>query len=279
MRHDCETLVAPLFEPANRPDRFVKAAASGADAVILDLEDAVPADAKEGARQAIHRVALAKPVIVRINGVGTPWHELDCAALTGLKVAAIMLPKTERAADLARVAAIAPVIGLIETARGLAEARAIARSGLVARLAFGSVDYAVDVGCEHCREALACARAEIVLASRLGGLPSPLDGVTTDIDSVKAVRNDARAARRVGFGGKLLIHPSQVSAVLEQFRPDAAAIAWARRVVASGEGAVRLDGAMVDAPVRARARAILTSAASRDVVFGGDGPDHGCDAI
>lgn len=258
---DIPSLLAPLFVPANRPDRFAKAAASGTDAVVLDLEDAVPADAKDAARAELRHVALHVPVIVRINGVGTRWHEEDCAALAGMSIAAIMVPKVERLEDLGHVGAVAPVIALVETARGLAEARTLAQSGVIARLAFGSVDYAADIGCDHVPDALLSARCELVLASRLGDLPPPIDGVTTDIASTVAAGEDARAARSLGFGGKLLIHPSQVAPVLDGFRPKPEEVDWARSVLDSGDGAVKIDGMMVDGPVRARARAILASGA------------------
>lgn len=167
------SLIAPLFVPADRPERFAKAAASGADAVILDLEDAVAAHAKDSARANLRAVALDVPVIVRVNGVGSPWHEEDCAAIKDMTLAAIMLPKAERIADLERLSRLAPVLALVETARGLAEARAMAQSGFAERMAFGSVDYAADLGCDHIPEALAGARAELVLTSRLGELPPP----------------------------------------------------------------------------------------------------------
>lgn len=257
------SLIAPLFVPANRPERFAKAAASGADAVILDLEDAVAANEKERARDNLRAVALNVPVIVRVNGVDTPWHEEDCEAIKGMAIAAIMLPKAELIDDLKRLSALAPVIALVETARGLAEARAMAQSGFAARLAFGSVDYAADLGCDHNREALYASRAEIVLASRLGRLPPPIDGVTTEVTVSDIAFDDARAARSLGFGGKLLIHPAQVRCVLDAFCPSADDIAWAQRVLDSGDGAVKVDGAMVDEPVRIRARSILARSGAR----------------
>ena len=126
---------APLFVPANRPERFAKAAASGADAVILDLEDAVAADAKDAARAALATDFTDLPVIVRINAIGTPWHADDLAAVARLRPAAVMLPKAEDADRVASVAAQTglPVIALVETARGLAHARAIAAAPGVAR--------------------------------------------------------------------------------------------------------------------------------------------------
>jgi citrate lyase subunit beta/citryl-CoA lyase len=252
------TWIALLFVPANRPDRFARAAASGADAVILDLEDAVPDDAKEAARAGLCGIALDRPFLVRINGAETAWYENDLASLAHIAPAAVILPKAERTEDVARLSMIAPVIALIETARGLVQARAIAQSGYVARLAFGSVDFAADLGCDHVPEALAHARAELVMASRLGGLPPPIDGVTTDLGSSDAVRVDAERACMLGFGGKLTIHPDQVPIVRAAFQPSAETVAWARMVLESGDGAVRVAGMMVDEPVRARARAILS---------------------
>ncbi len=261
-------IIAPLFVPAHRPERFAKAAASGADAIILDLEDAVPVDAKEAARAALRSLPDGVPVLVRINAAGTPWHEGDLAALRDLSItgplAGIVLPKAEVLADIARVALLHPVVALIETARGLAGARQIAAAHGVARLAFGSIDFAADLGCGHEREALASARCELVLASRLAGLAAPLDGVTANFRDDAAAAGDARYARMLGFGGKLAIHPQQVAPILGGFRPLDEEADWARRVLASGDGAVALDGAMIDEPVRARARWVLARLAAVD---------------
>lgn len=248
---------APLFVPGNRPERFAKAALSGADAVILDLEDAVPAAAKDVARAGLTTTFTELPVVVRVNASGTPWHDADVAVAASLNVAAIMLPKSERIEDLARIAAQRPVIALVETVAGVAGARALAASGHVTRLAFGSVDYAADLGCDHVSEALAAARAEIVFASRLARLLPPLDGVTTELKDYAATEDDARRAAMLGFGGKLAIHPRQVEGICAAFRPDPEQVEWAQRVLAGGEGAVSVDGAMVDEPVRNRARNIL----------------------
>jgi citrate lyase subunit beta/citryl-CoA lyase len=250
---------APLFVPANRPDRFAKAAASGADAVILDLEDAVAAEDKDAARSALTTGFTDLPIIVRVNAHGTPWHEADLAAVAELPLAAVMLPKAEEATMIAAVAQATgkPIIALIESARGLANARAVAASGWVTRLAFGSIDYCADLGCAHLRDVLLPARAELVLASRLADLEPPLDGVTAQIDDATAAFDDATHARALGFAGKLSIHPRQVPDVLRAFAPTAEEVSWAKRVLGSGDGAVRVDGAMVDAPVRAKARAIL----------------------
>lgn len=249
----------PLFVPANRPERFAKAADAGADAAILDLEDAVAADAKDAARAALRADFATVPVLVRVNGLGTPWHAADMAALAGRAFAAVMVPKAEAGEAFTALCAAAPipVVALVETARGLADARRIAQTAHVARLAFGSIDFCADLGCAHGRDALLAARSEVVLASRLAGLVPPIDGVTTAIDDADAVCGDARHARDLGFGGKLAIHPRQITSIRAGFAPDAAEIAWARKVLASGDGAAAVDGAMVDEPVRIRARVIL----------------------
>lgn len=253
-------IIVPLFVPAHRPERFAKAAAAQPDAVILDLEDAVPAEAKEAARAALNYAFADLPVLVRVNTAGTPWHTADLAAVARLRPAAVLLPKAEDMDVVSRVADAVgpvPVVALVETARGLAAARALATHPAVARLAFGSVDYCADLGCAHVPEALLAARSELVLASRLAGLPAPIDGVTTALDDAVAAEEDARGARALGLGGKLAIHPRQIAPIRAGFAPDAAEIAWAERVLASGDGAASVDGAMVDEPVRIRARAIF----------------------
>ncbi len=255
--------VSFLFVPAHRPDRFAKAAAAGPDAIILDLEDAVPEAAKAEARAALETGFSTGPVLVRINAAGTPWHGDDIEAVRVLRPTALMLPKAEQVDTLDRVAAQAPglpIVALIESAAGLAAARALAAHPAVARLAFGSVDFCADLGCAHIREALASARAELVLAARLAGRPGPIDGVTTAIADAAQVTDDARHARALGFTGKLAIHPQQIAPLNAGFRPTDDEIAWARKVLASGDGAAAVDGAMVDAPVRTRARTTLARA-------------------
>lgn len=255
--------IVPLFVPANRPERFEKAAAAAPDAVILDLEDAVAPDAKESARAALRTDFTRLPILVRANAAGTPWHGEDLAAVARLRPAALLLPKAERPKTLDAVAAVLgadiPIIALIESALGLAQARALAAHPAVRRLAFGSVDFCADLGCAHIRDALLTARSELVLASRLAGIAAPIDGVTTRIDDPSEATDDARYARDLGFSGKLAIHPRQIAPIRDGFRPSAEDIAWAERVLASGEGAAAVDGAMVDEPVRIRARAILAA--------------------
>lgn len=252
-----------LFVPGSRPERFDKALAAGADACILDLEDAVASEEKNAARDAVRAwVSPEHPAMIRINAAETPWYEQDLslAALPG--VSAIVLPKAECADDIAALinAGASSVIALIETAAGLAAAQAIASSYGVARVAFGSIDFQLDLGmAEALEEELIHYRSQLVLAARLANIPGPIDGVTTAIDDTDRVLRDSARARRLGFSGKLCIHPRQVAAVNTTFTPSADTVAWAHRVVdaAQGGGVVTVDGQMVDKPVLLRAQAIL----------------------
>jgi len=264
-------LIAPLFVPATRSDRFRKAADSGADAIIVDLEDAVPAAEKERARDALADGALdslSVPVFLRINHWTTSWHDNDLAAACGLPVAGIMLPKTESANDLARIARSlgpdVPVIALVETAIGVANMRQIATASNLAQIAFGSVDFALDLAAAHERESLAFARSQIVLYSRVYGLPAPLDGVTLATGDHETLASDSTYAAALGFGGKLAIHPAQISAIRTAFRPSPHEVDWANDVLAAeraaGGVATQLDGEMIDAPISERARRVLAKA-------------------
>ena len=256
-----------LFVPGTRPERFAKAVATGAHAVIVDLEDAVAPAEKDGAR-AIVAGALddARPLWVRINGAGTPWFDADLALCAHPGIAGIVLPKAEHAEVVADVRAAAHrsagVMPLIESAAGLWNARAIAEASGVLRLAFGSIDFQVDLGIAD--DELLAYRAAIVLASRVAGRIAPVDGVTTSIDDIALVRRDVERARALGFGGKLCIHPAQVATVNAAFRPTDVEVAWAERVVAADAAAqgaaVAVDGRMVDRPVLLKARAILSEA-------------------
>ncbi|MFC4274539.1 HpcH/HpaI aldolase/citrate lyase family protein [Achromobacter aloeverae] len=262
-----------LFVPASRADRIPKALASGADAVIVDLEDAVEPAAKPAAREALAAFLDAHPdvrVWVRVNDATTAWHEDDLAALRGKPgVAAIMLPKAESAAQVARVGQGVPVVPIIETARGMVNLAEVAAAPGVALLAYGSLDYGVDLGLTPGTDAAAVlldqARGQVLLHSRAAGLPAPLDGVHPDIADTDGLRAMAVRAGDMGFAGMLCIHPSQVRTVHEALRPAQADLDWAQRVLSaareSGAGAFRFEGKMVDAPVLARARQVLARAA------------------
>jgi citrate lyase subunit beta/citryl-CoA lyase len=255
-----------LFVPATSADRIGKALACGADMTVVDLEDAVAPDDKEAARAAlpglVHRAA------VRINACGTPWFEGDLLACRDAKVPVVMLPKAEQPAHVERVRAVVgdcAVMAIVETAAGFEGIDAVARTPGVARLAFGSLDLQAELGIDDDDLPLHYFRSRIVLASRLGGLPAPVDGVCTALEDDGALAAELERARRFGFGGKLCIHPRQVTAVGAAFLPTAEQLSWAARVVAAAGGgsAARVDGHMVDVPVVARARDLLRRAAQR----------------
>lgn len=233
--------------------------------VILDLEDAVSPDQKAAARESVAAsLNSGSEAIVRINAEGTPWFEADLRLICALGIRAVVLPKAESAATVAKIAlATGAVIPLIETAMGISQAREIARQPGVDRLAFGSIDFKVDLGISGDDQALNFFRSELVLASRLAGIQAPIDGVTDALDDAEAVRRDAERAKRFGFGAKLCIHPKQVAVVNAAFAPSQDEVEWARRVVSAigrGGGAVSVDGKMVDRPVAALAARILATA-------------------
>ncbi|MBC7480694.1 MAG: CoA ester lyase [Rhizobacter sp.] len=251
-----------LFVPGNRPERFDKALASGADAVIVDLEDAVPPDQKDAARALVGAwLSAARPVVVRINAADTAWFSADVALCRQAGVAAVMLAKSERVEDLAEIGNGLPLIPLIESAPGFDNLRAIAAAQNVQRLAFGAIDFQLDLNMRANFEELLFFRSQFVLGSKLANLAAPIDSPSTAIDDLAEVEAEAQRARRLGFGAKLCIHPKQVGAVNASFSPSAAELAWAQRVIAiaatSQGAAVALDGKMVDKPVMLRAQAIL----------------------
>jgi citrate lyase subunit beta/citryl-CoA lyase len=255
-----------LFVPGDRPERIAKALASGADAVIVDLEDAVAPAAKDSARAAL-AVALrdSQALLVRINGTDTPWYNDDVRLCAAARPAAVVVPKAEDPARLdalsRRLGDTTPILPLIETARGLHRVQEIASCRAVQRLLFGSIDLQLDLGTALEESELTALRLQLVLASRIAGLRAPVDGVTTAFDDPALLQADTLRARRHGFGGKLCIHPKQVAVVNACFLPDDAERRWAERVIeaarAAGGAAVALDGKMIDRPVIERAQAIL----------------------
>lgn len=253
-----ETCVAPLFVPGDRIEMVAKAARSGADAIIVDLEDAVAPDRKLVARVALKSGLLHK-VTVRINAISTDWFGADVEILHTENIVGIILPKTESAQDIAllrnHLIRPVPVVALVETALGVENVGEIARAA--DRLAFGPLDFAADMGCAPEAEALLYARSRLVLAARVARKPAPLDGVTANVRDPEACRADTDHAARLGFGGRLTIHPAQIPIVLAGFLPSEEEADWARRVMEAPDGATIVDGAMVDAPVRLRARQIL----------------------
>ena len=268
-----------LFVPADRPERHAKALASGADWVIIDLEDAVGPDGKAAARDLLQTSVAALPaasrgrLLVRINGEGTSWLDGDlvlAGRLAALGLGALMVPKAEGLPLLQKVTAAVPGLPLvvqIESGAGLDALDLIARGPGVARLCLGHLDLQNDLGirCGPDESEIAPARWDIVRASRRAGLPPPIDSVTTDVRDTDAIDRDAARALRQGFGGKLCIHPAQVGRVNAAYTPDTAQRDWARRVLdavaASGGAACTLDGRMVDLPVILAAKRLLARAA------------------
>ena len=261
-----------LFVPGHRADRFDKALVSGADAIIIDLEDAVAADDKALARENIvawltAQTDVGERVLVRINAAGTPWFDADLAFVRGTGIRGVMLPKAEHGQQVDRVRAALPsggfVVPIIESARGLLAVESIAAVPAVQRLAFGTLDYAVDLDLSGDERGLAYPGCRIAITSRAAGLLSPIAGVTTDIADEGKLLADLAFARACGFGAKLCIHPRQVASLHRAMAPDPEEIAWAQRVLSAANaapGAVQVDGQMVDLPVMLRAKSILERA-------------------
>ncbi|OLT00242.1 citrate lyase [Pseudonocardia sp. CNS-004] len=286
-----------LFVPGDRPDRIPKAAAAGADGIAIDLEDAVAASRKDAARRSVAEALGALPpggpvVTVRINAVDTGLAEADVDALEpvlgrvhlvivpmssspdAVRAAAALLGKAEHRAGLDPGGT--GIIPLVETAAGIAEARDIAAADeRVHTLAFGPADLSRELGVTPTAdgEELFVARCQLVLAAAAAGKPQPIDGPHLDLDDAEGLARSAAKARRLGFGGKQVLHPRQIPVVAAAFAPTAEELRWARRVdeafraaEAAGVSSIRLDdGTFVDYPIAHRARALLAE----------DDPQHG----
>ena len=267
--------ITALFVPGDRPERFSKADNSAADVVIIDLEDAVAPGRKADALAAIlQHLAPGLDMVralVRVNAQGTATLPAELAALRGLAeqpghgLLGLVVPKAENPELLREMtAAFATVVGqplafiaLIESAAGVQNAPELARVPGVTRLAFGAIDYALDINAGAGDRVLDYARSAIVVASRAAGLDAPLDSPSVQIKDAGAVAESATLARQFGFGGKLCIHPAQLEPVATAFYPTPTEIDWARSVIGSTEGATQIDGQMIDRPVTVRAERIL----------------------
>ena len=264
--------VSALFVPGDRPERFLKAQSSGADVVILDLEDAVSTENKFSALG--HVIAALTPTageptisaLVRISGADS--HQeiatlVKVASASGHGLLGIMVPKAESAAQIAAVVKVLPAemacIPLIESAIGLVNTTEIARIDGVTRLAFGAVDFGLDVDATHA-SIFDYARAQLVIGSAAAGIAAPLDSPSLSFTDMEIVSTEALRARGLGCGGKLCIHPSQIAAVRQSFLPTAEQISWAHKVVELEGGAAAFEGAMIDRPVVERAKKILAAA-------------------
>ena len=273
-----------LFVPATSGRKIDKAHASAADAVIVDLEDAVATSEKPAARTALAEMLAqprAKPTWVRINATGTPFCYDDLLAVCRAGVDGVLLPKVESAQQVCMVDWLLSnlerqrglpdrgieLMGIVETASGLQRVGQIAAgSPRLRRLMFGAVDLAADLGIDIGDDtgATSQARFAIACASRAAGIEAPVDTAYTEIANADGLRRTTERARDLGYIGKSCIHPSQVETVNAVFTPSAAEVAWAGRVVETfesaerqGRGAVTLDGRMLDYPVVDKARRLL----------------------
>ncbi|KJZ66888.1 HpcH/HpaI aldolase/citrate lyase family protein [Pseudomonas fluorescens] len=261
-----------LFVPATRPERIPKAIATGADRVIVDLEDAVQENLKAQARDNLERFLSETPqarILVRVNAPDHWAHAADlelCRRHAG--VIGILLPKAESAAQVVTAAATEkPIWPIIESAKGLAALDEIASAQGVERLSFGSLDLGLDLnlttGSRAAEEVLSHARYAVLLSTRVAGLAPALDGVFPSIADTTGLHNAVQFARDMGFGGALCIHPNQVAIIHQALKPSPEELHWAHRIMdaaSSGEGVFVMDGQMVDAPVIGRAQAILSRA-------------------
>ena len=286
--NDLGLIRTALFVPGNRLDRLDKALATEADAVIIDLEDAVPPGQKDQARMAVAQKLAETPgrkLIVRVNGLDTPEFASDLKAVVGPNLWGLMAPKIESPMDVARlhdallkaeaaaglqVGALA-VIALIETAKGVDNISQIAAGQTEpARLytvAFGAADYSLDLGIELTMggDELFYARSRLPIACRANDLAPPIDTpFMIDLKDIPALEADTARARQLGFMGKLCIHPNQIEPVNTIFSPGPDEIALAEKIIlayeeseAKGLGAIQVEGKFVDLPVVERARRTL----------------------
>lgn len=260
-----------LFVPGNRPERFDKALASGADAIVLDLEDAVAQDAKASARDAIASWAELcsdaerRSVVVRINDAESAAFAEDLRLLRDTRLPVAMLAKAEAAEQVRAVRSLpsaVDVMALIETARGVMNADSLAACEGVSRLVFGTLDFALDLDLDigEQSDGLAFAASRLALASRCAGIAGPVAGVTPQLDDPARLLADLAWARRLGLTAKLCIHPRQVGVIHAALTPSAQELDWARRVLAAdaaSPGAAQLDGRMIDRPVVLQAQRTL----------------------
>src|SRR6201996_3597646 len=271
-RDDLGRLRSLLFVPGSDESKLSGADQAGADAVVADLEDSVPASAQAAAREHVARLVprMSAPArMVRVNPAGSEFFADDLALVRAVRPDAVVLPKAVPAAAAALAREGLPIIAIVETAAGVRAAYDIARVPHVAALLLGAVDLAAELGLEESRDGLELQyfRSRLVTDSAAAGRRAPVDAVYTRIDDPEGLAAHARSGRALGMGGKACIHPAQVPVVNELFRPSPELVDWAARAVAAaaaaagrGVGAVAMDGRMVDAPVLARARRILEQA-------------------
>ena len=261
-----------LFAPGSEERKLGRALECGADAVIADLEDAVAPAEKETARElATTRLGGAETSsvrLVRVNGVGTEWHEADLAAVASAGVDGMVLPKaTAAAVETVSGATDLPVVAIVETATGLREAFEIASHERVQVLVLGAVDLGLALGLEQREDGqeLLFARSSLVVDCTAAGIRAPVDRVWLDVRDRDGLARDCAFARSLGYRGKALIHPDQVAVTHQAFAVSTGELERAREIVAAfdqavadGRGVLALDGEMIDLPVVERARQLLS---------------------
>jgi citrate lyase subunit beta / citryl-CoA lyase len=242
-----------LYVPGDRPERFAKAVASGADVVVIDLEDGVHPSRKNDARAAASEFAMAAhavPIQVRVNAIGSAAGDADLSALAPLDVG-IRLPKVQSPGDIAAVAGAAPgrsLHPLLESALGVERAYDIATAHeAVGSIGLGEADLKSDLGVRD-EPGLAYARSRVVLAARAAGLPPPAMSVYADVRDLDGLAASCRAGRSLGFLGRAAIHPAQLPVIVDAFRPSPDEVETANELLAgldqageSGRGVVVLD--------------------------------------
>lgn len=257
---------ALLFCPADRPERFRKAL-ERADAIILDLEDAVLPEAKAAARENVIEADLdPERVIVRVNAPGSEAFAADLDALAATDFRTVMVAKTESAQSLTPFDERYSLIALCETARGIQSADRIAAHPRVTAMMWGAEDLVASLGGTssrnaegHYRDIARYARARVLLESGAQG-KAAIDAVHIDIDDAEGLQLEAMDAAASGFRATACIHPSQVATIRAAYRPDGDAVAWARAVLAAAateRGVFRFEGRMIDEPVLRHARSVV----------------------
>lgn len=269
-----------LYVPGDRPDRLVKAAARGADALIVDLEDAVAPTSRESARGEVAEFLGSNPppaeYWVRINN--DSHLGADVAALATAPLAGIYLPKAspqslvvlDEVLSESGAPLTLPVIALVETAEGVLAARDIARSPRVVQLAIGEADLSAELGVDSdaLHTAMTPIRMQLVLASAAAGLDPPTGPVSTQWSDLDALRQSTEGLASMGFGSCAAIHPAQVPVINSVFTPGAEQVARARQLIADYEAAIEsgtgvivdAEGAMVDEAIVRKARRVVASA-------------------
>jgi len=263
-----------LFAPANRPDMLTKFPRYPADAVAIDLEDGTPENEKAAARDQLPDVVaylrqqhLKSMLLVRTNALRSHHIKADIGVALSTSVDGVIVPKLETSADLQMFEATMPIIGIIETARGVATVEVLVdqQAGRLSALAFGAEDFITDIGGRRTPEGLEVlyARSRVVLAARFGGLQA-LDQVFTAIKDDEGFRRDAEVGRQLGYGGKMCVTPRQIEIANEVFSPSPEEIDRSRRLIqvyeeaqSEGRGVIEFEGSMVDEPLLKRARAVL----------------------